>query len=314
MVVFGNYKDFDSAATTTKITTILDLTVNVALQAVSKCPGATRLVLHIATISILCVLNVWDCPTLSRSEGIFPFWMYGSQLFHIWYMMFFWLQKNMILVILTVSVSLAIPPLFLFSKLIRKISLMSLFNTSAAVIFGFSGIWNNYQSLIYFPYISAGIFSPMTFVIFSCHVLYPPPDPGLLCGALIAIRSLHFYIVIMGLHINYFFRSAFSTAGLSPLNSIWGGDYKLPPPFGPPAIKASLQDSNWPTHKISWQSGLSLRRYLQNNTDIVWSLIFKVFCIFSNFEHQSSPKVWKICKNPWDFLRHQQLGDPGMLL
>ena len=28
------------------------------------------------------------------------------------------------------------------------------------------------------------------------------------------------------------------------------------------------QDSNWPPHKISWRSELSLRRYLQNNTGV----------------------------------------------
>ena len=40
------------------------------------------------------------------------------------------------------------------------------------------------------------------------------------------------------------------------------------------------QDSNWPPHKISWRSKLSLRRYLQNNTDIC--LILNIQCIFTN--------------------------------
>ena len=36
----------------------------------------------------------------------------------------------------------------------------------------------------------------------------------------------------------------------------------------------------------------------------VYFLSFFVFWIFSKFKHQSSPKIWKIHKTPWDIRRH----------
>ena len=41
------------------------------------------------------------------------------------------------------------------------------------------------------------------------------------------------------------------------------------------------QDSNWPPHKISGRSELTLRRYLQNNIDFPNTLIFIAFPILS---------------------------------
>ena len=45
-------------------------------------------------------------------------------------------------------------------------------------------------------------------------------------------------------------------------------------------INLSSQDSNWPPHKISWKSKLSLRRYLQINSGVFYLLIFNIFLIF----------------------------------
>ena len=56
----------------------------------------------------------------------------------------------------------------------------------------------------------------------------------------------------------------------------------------------SLQDSDWPPHKISWRSKLSLRRYLQNNTGVCLILNFQ--CILHIFTIWAS----KFLKN-WQF-------------
>ena len=50
-------------------------------------------------------------------------------------------------VIIAASFFSCFPPLFLFFKLLRKRFLGTLFNTSAAAIFCFSGIWYNHQIL-----------------------------------------------------------------------------------------------------------------------------------------------------------------------